>query len=115
MQDYRKLEIWQRSMDYTVKLYKFSLTLPSEEKYGLISQLRRSAYSIPLNIAEGTGCDSKKEFKLFLEYAHRSTHEVLTILELCTRLKLYNKPTIEELETEGREIRAMVYAFIKKL
>ncbi len=115
MQDYRKLEIWQRGMDYTTKLYKLSSTLPSEEKYGLISQLRRAAYSIPLNIAEGAGCESKKEFKLFLEYAHRSVHEVLTILELCIRLHLCDKVVINNLIEEGREIRAMIYGFMKKL
>lgn len=74
--------------------------MPPEEKFGLISQIRRAAYSIPLNIAEGAGCESKKEFKLFLEYAHRSVYEVLTILELCTRLKICNR--VDELEKEGR-------------
>jgi len=114
MQDYRKLEIWQRSMDYTLKVYKFTSSLPSEEKYGLISQVRRAAYSIPLNIAEGAGCDSKNEFKLFLEYAHRSIHEVLTILELCIRLQFCSKTVANNLIEEGKEIRAMIYAFIKK-
>ena len=115
MQDYRKLDMWQRAMDYTVKIYEFTATLPSNEKYGLISQIRRATYSIPLNIAEGAGCESNKEFKLFLEYAHRSIHEVLTALELCIRLKLCKIKTANDLIKEGKEIRAMIYAFMKKL
>jgi four helix bundle protein len=89
VQDYRKLEIWNRAMDYAVEIYRLSARLPSIEKYGLTSQIRRAVCSIPLNIAEGSGCESQKEFRLFLGYAHRSTHEVLTVLELIERLKLF--------------------------
>ena len=115
MQDYRKLDIWKRAMDYSVKLYKFSTKFPENEKYGLVTQLRRSACSIPLNIAEGAGSDSSKEFKVFLGYAHRSVHEVLTILELSNRLNLIKSNSSESLAKEGREIRAMIFAFMQKL
>ena len=115
MQDYRKLDIWKRAMDYAVKLYKFSIKLPQNERYGLISQLRRSAYSIPLNIAEGAGGDSNKGFKVFLGYAHRSVHEVLTILDLSKRLNLIRNDSANSLTKEGREIRAMIFAFVRKL
>jgi four helix bundle protein len=91
------------------------IKLPSTEKYGLTSQIRRAVCSIPLNIAEGAGCDSPKGFKLFLEYAHRSTHEVLTVLELIERLKLGESKYVSELLLKGKEIRAMIHAFIKKL
>jgi four helix bundle protein len=70
MQDYKKLDIWKKAMDYTTEIYKMSSKLPPSEKYGLTSQIQRAVCSIPLNIAEGAGCDSHKEFKLFLEYAH---------------------------------------------
>jgi len=115
MQDYRKLDIWKRAMDYAVKLYKFSSKFPENERYGLVSQLRRSAYSIPLNIAEGAGGDSNKGFKVFLGYAHRSVHEVLTILELSNRLNLMKSNSSDSLAKEGREIRAMIFAFMQKL
>lgn len=115
MQDYRKLDIWKRAMDYAVKLYKFSSRFPENEKYGLVSQLRRSAYSIPLNIAEGAGSESHKEFKVFLGYAHRSVHEVLTILDLSKRLNLIKNDSANSLSKEGREIRAMIFAFVRKL
>jgi four helix bundle protein len=115
MQDFRKLDIWKRAMDYAVKLYKFSSEFPENERYGLVSQLRRSAYSIPLNIAEGAGSDSNKEFKVFLGYAHRSIHEVLTILELSRKLNLIRNNSTNSLAKEGKEIRAMIFAFMKKL
>ncbi len=115
MQDYRKLDIWNRVMDYAVKLYKFSTKLPQNERFGLISQLRRSAYFIPLNIAEGAGSESHKEFKVFLGYAHRSVHEVLTILDLSKRLNLIKDYSANSLTKEGREIRAMIFAFVRKL
>ncbi len=115
MQDYRKLDIWKRTIEYTVEIYELSAKLPQTEKYGLTSQVRRAACSIPLNIAEGAGCESQREFKLFLEYAHRSTHEVLTILELIDRLKLCENSDTTDLIKQGKEIRAMIHSFMKKL
>lgn len=115
LKDYKKLEIWQRAMDYAVEIYRLSAHLPSQEKYGLASQIRRAVCSISMNIAEGSGCESQKEFKLFLEYAHRSTHEVLTVLELIQRLELCEDKYIPDLLQKGKEIRAMIHAFMKRL
>ena len=53
MQDHRQLEVWQRGMNYVVRLYEFSADMPADERYNLTSQLRRAAVSVPLNIAEG--------------------------------------------------------------
>jgi len=114
LKDYKKLEIWQRAMDYAVEIYKLSARLPSEEKYGLTSQIRRAVCSISMNIAEGAGCESQKEFRLFLEYAHRSTHEVLTILELIERLKLCEDKYVPDLLQKGKELGAMIHAFMKR-
>jgi four helix bundle protein len=88
MQDFRKLNIYKRAIEYCKKIYKFSTKLPSNEKYGLISQIRRAAISIPLNISEGSGCNTDKEFSQFISYAYRSINEVLTCLELSVELKL---------------------------
>jgi four helix bundle protein len=115
VQDYKKLEIWNRAMDYAVEIYGLSARLLSIEKYGLTSQIRRAVCSIPLNIAEGSGCESQKEFRLFLGYAHRSTHEVLTVLELIERLKLCETKQVRDLLEKGKEIRAMIHALIKRL
>ena len=56
MQDFRKLDICKRAIEYCSEIYRFSANLPADEKYGLISQMRRAAASIPLNISEGAGC-----------------------------------------------------------
>jgi four helix bundle protein len=64
-QDFHQLEIWNRAMDYTVKIYEFTTSLPAEEKYNLASQLRRAAASVPLNIAEGSASSTNTEFSRF--------------------------------------------------
>ncbi len=116
MQNFRKLEIYSRAIDYCTSIYRFSAKLPSNEKYGLVSQIRRAVSSIPLNISEGAGCSSNKEFSLFVNYAYRSCNEVLTCLELVVKLSLYkNRTEINELEKEGIEISRMIYSFSKKL
>ena len=116
MQDFRKLEIYRRAIEYCVRIYKFSSRLPADEKYGLVSQMRRAVSSIPLNISEGAGCSSNREFAQFINYAYRSCNEVLTCLELATRLGL-NKENgaIHILEKDGVELSCMLYAFLKKL
>jgi hypothetical protein len=62
MHKYRELKVWQRAMAFTVSIYRESQTWPGDERFGLISQIRRAATSIPLNIAEGAGNDSNKSF-----------------------------------------------------
>jgi four helix bundle protein len=86
MQDYHQLDIWRRSMEYTAQVYEYTAQLPSEERYGLAAQVRKAAISVPLNVAEGTGCATRREFSQFLGYAYRSLKEVVTGLELCQRL-----------------------------
>lgn len=112
MQDFRKLKIYQKSLEYCAFIYKFSVFLPSNEQYGLTTQLRRAATSIPLNISEGAGSASKKEFALFISYAYRSTNEVLTCLELINKLELSKgKSIIKDLENQGIELSRMIYRF----
>jgi four helix bundle protein len=116
MQDFRKLNIYKRAIEYCKKNYNFSTKLPSNEKYGLISQIRRAAISIPLNISEGSGCNTDKEFSQFISYAYRSINEVLTCLELSVELKLVKDGIeIEDLTNEGIELSKMIHGFSKKL
>jgi four helix bundle protein len=86
MTHYRELTVWQKSMDLVVAIYKYTESFPTQEQYGLISQLRRAAVSIPSNIAEGSrrrGKDSNH----FLNVAFGSASEIETQLEICKRLK----------------------------
>ena len=83
---HKKLRGWQLSMDIAVDIYKLTETFPAEEKYGLVSQIRRSAVSISSNIAEGAARNSKKEFINFLYISLGSLSELDTQLELAKRL-----------------------------
>lgn len=82
---HRDLEVYKFSMDFVVKVYEITKQLPSEEKFGLFSQSRRAAVSIPSNIAEGAGRSSTKEFKRFLDIANGSLSELETQLVLMEK------------------------------
>jgi len=116
MQDYHQLDVWQRGMDYTVALYKFSVNLPEEERYNLTFQLRKAATSVPLNIAEGASSSTNAEFARFLGYAYRSLKEVVTCLELCERLytNLPGHPPVQLIE-EGNRIAKMTRTLIDRV
>ena len=90
MGSYRNLILWQKSMDLVVEVYKLIRLLPKEETFALGSQMRRSAISIPSNIAEGQARNSDKEFTRFLSIAQESKAEIETQLEICTRLGYLN-------------------------
>lgn len=116
MQDYHQLEIWNRAMDYAVAVYRFAAGLPKQEQYGLKSQLRRAATSVPLNIAEGCGSAGNHEFARFLSYAYRSLKELVTALELCGRLYPDRTPDhAQALIDEGNEISRMTYRLMQKV
>ena len=82
----RDLKIWQKSMDLTVESYRASASFPSDEKFGLISQIRRAATSVPANIAEGFGRWNSREFSRFLAIASGSLRELETHLQIAQRL-----------------------------
>jgi four helix bundle protein len=112
---FRELKVWQRSIAYVARTYKVSAGFPSAEQFGLTSQLRRAATTIPLNIAEGSGSGTDAEFRRFLRIAFRSTYEVMTILEVAHTLGLVDDDIRMEMVTEADEIAAMLYGLIKKI
>lgn len=116
MRDYHQLDIWQRAMTYAVQIYEFTALLPDAERYNLAAQLRRAVTSVPLNIAEGSGCRTDAEFVRFVGYAYRSLKEVVAGLELCQRLygALPELP-ITALIDEGNQISRMAYSFMQRL
>src|SRR5580698_96523 len=108
-QSFRDLIVWQRAMELTIAIYKLSQNFPREEQYGLTSQIRRSAVSIPSNIAEGQGRASIGEFKQFLGIARGSTCEVQTQLEIARALKFGDAGQIDGAEALSNEVRKMLF------
>jgi len=115
MNRYKNLNVWRRSVEFATKVYEVTANFPPEEKYGLTSQMRRCAVSIPSNIAEGASRSSKKDFKLFLEYAYGSANELETQLHISSNLKYVNPESYESLTNEIEEIQKMIYSFSKTL
>lgn len=109
------LKIWKKSIELTKAVYLLVDKLPNEEKFGLISQLKRSAVSIASNIAEGAGRNSQKEFKHFLGIANGSTYELQTQLILSIELNLIAKEIVNPLIETCIEIQKMNYTFQKNL
>ena len=115
MHNFRKIKVYQRAIDFAVEIYRISKKFPKDELFGLISQIRRAVTSISLNVAEGSGNKSNKEFQRFLEIALRSDYEVMTCLEIALRLKYCRKEDFEKLIAEADEIAAMIVGFSKSL
>lgn len=109
------LKIWQKSIELAKATYLLISELPSDEKFGLTSQIKRSAISIPSNIAEGTGRNSQKEFKHFLSIANGSTYELQTQLLLVIELNLIHKDKVQPIIELCIEIQKMNYVFQQKL
>lgn len=101
-------------MDLVEISYKISLSFPHQEKYGLTSQIQRSAVSVPSNITEGAGRNSKKVFRNFLGIANGSLNELITQLELAKRLGYINKQDLQNALSLGDEIQKMIYTLINK-
>jgi four helix bundle protein len=112
---FRELKVWQRSIAFVARVYKVSAAFPPAEQFGLTSQLRRAATSIPLNIAEGAGSGTDSEFRRFLRISFRSTYEVMTILEVASTLGFVQEPAHGELAQEADELAAMLYSLIERI
>ena len=111
MSGFKQLKVWQKGIDLVIKVYKITESFPKSEMYGLFSQLRRCAVSIPSNIAEGSSRNNPKEFAQFLYIAQGSLSELdtqFTIAQLLGYIQDFND--IEELI---RQIRSMLTGLIK--
>ncbi|MEM6854340.1 MAG: four helix bundle protein [Planctomycetota bacterium] len=94
---YRDLEVWRSGIDITKRIYELCRHLPSEEKFGLISQMQRSASSVPANIAEGWARDSIKDYLRHLSIARGSLAELETFITLCSELGFVESDRLERL------------------
>ena len=110
---FKNLKVWEASMELAELVYELTKSFPSNEFYNLVSQIQRSAVSVPSNIAEGKGRGSDKEFRQFLYIARGSLFELRTQLELARRLKYIdsNKKVIEKIV----EVQSMLNTLIQKL
>jgi four helix bundle protein len=110
---HKDMHVWNRAMDLTESIYKLTVALPSEERYGLSSQMRRAAISVPSNIAEGAARGSAADFIRFLMIARGSLSELETQLHLVRRLKLGNVD--DAMFDDVRVIRQMLIALMRSL
>ena len=111
MKTHKDLVVWNKSMELVIATYKLSSKFPEEEKFGLSSQMRRAAVSIPSNIAEGAARNSTKEYIRFLYIALGSLSELETQFLISNRLEYLN----DLLEDAITEIRKMLLSLIKSL
>lgn len=114
MRGFRNLIVWQKSHSLVLKIYKITAKFPSDEKFGIISQIRRAGVSIPNNIAEGSGRKSDKEFAQFLSVSMGSANEVEYLIELSKDLGFLNLKEAENLFSLIAEIQSMLYVLINK-
>jgi len=115
MRDFRKLKVWQKAHQLTLGTYKGTATFPKIEIYGITSQIRRSAVSIPANIAEGCGRNGDAELARFLQIAMGSASELEYHLLLARDLNLLKSPEHEKLANEVIDVKRMLTSFIQKL
>lgn len=111
MHQFEKLIFWQKSIQLTKNIYLACTEISHEEKFGLISQIKRAAISIPSNIEEGAGRNSNTEFNHFLGIANGSSFELQTQLIIIKELELLREEKVIILLSELNEIQKMIYSF----
>jgi four helix bundle protein len=119
VKSYRDLEVWKKSIELAEQVYRVSAEFPKEEKYGLTSQVRRSAVSVAANVAEGAEREGTKEFLQFLGIASGSLAETETLLILAARLGLMTQPdlqpVLEKASSVGRMLNGLKRSLRSKL
>ncbi len=112
---FRDLIVWQKAVQLVTVLYQATKAFPKEELYGLVSQMRRCAVSIPSNIAEGYGRNSTADYLRFLQVAVGSVYELQTQLEISKNLAYVHPADYDGLDDSSREIERMLTSLIKRV
>ncbi|EKE20206.1 MAG: s23 ribosomal protein [uncultured bacterium] len=112
---FRNLTVWDKGMELAEEIYKITAKFPREEVYGLTSQMRRCAVSVPSNIAEGRQRGSRNEMRQFFSISYGSAGELETQLELAVRLKFIDKTATIRAESLLCEVQKILVTMIKKL
>lgn len=115
MRPHQKLDAWGKSVDLVVEVYKATERFPKEEKYGLTSQIRRAAVSVPANIAEGAGRYSQKEFAHFVSNAQGSASELETELIIAHRLGYLSEALFIQLITDLERIGRLITGLTRRI
>lgn len=115
VKNYTDLIVWQKSMDLVVEVYSLTKLLPEEERFGLVSQMRRAAVSIPSNIAEGHTRSSKKDFLRFLSIARGSKSELQTQLLICEKVNLLSRKDTQRSLMLCSEVSKMLTSLVSTL
>ncbi len=115
MQDFRKLLVWQKSHAMALSIYRVTTPFPEQERYGLTSQMRRAAFSIPSNIAEGCGRAGRTELKQYLHISLGSASELDYFLLLARDLQFLTPRQHDALEARINEIKLMLAGLIRKV
>lgn len=113
MRDYTKIGAWQLADDLTVAIYGSTRAFPREEVYGLTSQIRRAAYSVPANIAEGSARETQRDYLHFLYIARASLTETQYFVHLAGRLGYLNAPDREQLVCQTKQTFACLHGLIE--
>ena len=115
MQHFTNLKVWQRSHALVLDLYRLTAGFPAEERFGLVSQLRRAAASVPTNITEGSKRKSQRDYAHFLNLAEASLAETEYLLLLCRDLGYQKADQADARQREVSEISRMLYALRDKI
>jgi four helix bundle protein len=115
MRNFKKLKVWEKSHQWVLKIYCVTSSFPSDERFTLVAQLRRSAASVPTNIAEGCGTESSNELSRFLRIAAASASEAEYQLLLAYELGYLKEKTYLDLNANINEVKNMLNSFISAL
>lgn len=115
MRDFRRYDVWKLSHEMVLEVYKITSSFPESEKYQLVTQMQRAAYSIPSNFSEGCGRDSDKDFNRFVQIALGSAHELEYFLILANDLSFIENNSWESLDKQVNEIKKKLFNLSKKL
>jgi four helix bundle protein len=116
MRDYKKYEVWKKAHELNMFIYLTVLPkFPKSEQYDLMSQTKRASYSIPLNIVEGCGRNTERDFAHFLDQALGSSHELEYCLLMCRDLGYVDEQLYQQTNKTINEVKAMLIGLIKTL
>jgi four helix bundle protein len=115
MSDYRQLEVWQKAHAVTMEIYALTKSFPSEERFGLVTQMRRAAVSIGANLAEGRGRRGDPEFGRFIKIALGSAYELEYELLVAADAGFISRDTYDRLRRELNRVGKMLWSLLERV